>query len=98
MAANYIRRVREKLLTFAKAALDEEEDYVPYTNNKEEREFRENAYRTKRIGGSWSEHGLRNVSLCQLISRLDKGLFKKLKEVYIGEAGTLSFGVSLTGG
>ncbi|KXA90253.1 hypothetical protein AKJ57_04305 [candidate division MSBL1 archaeon SCGC-AAA259A05] len=98
MAANYIRRVREKLLTFAKAALEEEEDYVPYTNNKEEREFRENAYRTKRIGGSWSEHGLRNVSLCQLISRLDERLFKKLKEVYLGEIGTLNFSVNPAGG
>ncbi|KXA88749.1 hypothetical protein AKJ61_04275 [candidate division MSBL1 archaeon SCGC-AAA259B11] len=39
MAANYIRKVREKLLTFAKAALKDE--YVPYTNNKGEREFRE---------------------------------------------------------
>ncbi|KXA89176.1 hypothetical protein AKJ61_03425 [candidate division MSBL1 archaeon SCGC-AAA259B11] len=96
MAANYIRKVREKLLTFAKAALKDE--YVPYTNNKEEREFRENAYRTKRIGGSWSEDGLHNVSLCQLISRLDEKLFKKIKEVYLGETGTLNYSVSLAGG
>lgn len=96
LAANYIRRVKEKLLTFAKAALREE--YVPYTNNKEEREFRENAYRTKRIGASWSEHGLNNVSLCQFISRLDEKLFKKLKEVYLGKTGTLNYSVSLVGG
>ncbi|KXA93121.1 hypothetical protein AKJ64_01425 [candidate division MSBL1 archaeon SCGC-AAA259E17] len=81
LAANYIRRVREKLLTFAEAALHG--DYVPYTNNKVEREFRENVYRTKRIGGSWSDDGLLNVSLCQFISRLDEGLFREFKEVYI---------------
>ncbi len=96
MAANYVRKVKEKLLTFARAALEDE--YVPYTNNKEEREFRENAYRTKRIGGSWSEHGLHNVSLCQLVSRLDEKLFKKIKEVYLGETGTLNYSVSLAGG
>ncbi|KXA89924.1 hypothetical protein AKJ62_02055 [candidate division MSBL1 archaeon SCGC-AAA259D14] len=96
LAANYIRRVREKLLTFAEAAL--RGDYVPYTNNKVEREFRENVYRTKRIGGSWSDDGLLNVSLCQLISRLDEGLFREFKEVYVDEAGTLNFNVSLPGG
>ncbi|KXA96779.1 hypothetical protein AKJ38_02610 [candidate division MSBL1 archaeon SCGC-AAA259I14] len=37
MAANYMRKVKEKLLTFAKAALKSE--YVSYTNNKEGREF-----------------------------------------------------------
>ncbi|KXA96476.1 hypothetical protein AKJ39_04575 [candidate division MSBL1 archaeon SCGC-AAA259J03] len=63
-----------------------------------EREFRENVYRTKRIGGSWSDDGLLNVSLCQLISRLDEGLFREFKEVYIDEAGTLNFSVSLPGG
>ncbi|KXA89949.1 hypothetical protein AKJ57_04625, partial [candidate division MSBL1 archaeon SCGC-AAA259A05] len=39
MAANYVRENREKLLTFAIAAI--QGDYVPYTNNKEEREMRE---------------------------------------------------------
>ncbi|KXA98321.1 hypothetical protein AKJ40_04830 [candidate division MSBL1 archaeon SCGC-AAA259M10] len=95
-AADYVRRNGEKFVTFAKAALEGE--YVPHTNNKEEREMRELAYRAKKIGGSWSKDGLRNVSLCQTISRLDKSLFGKFKEVYLGEAGTLNYSVSPTGG
>jgi hypothetical protein len=94
--AGYIRRVRESLLTFAEAAL--RGDRVPYTNNREEREFRENAYNTKRIGARWSEHGPLQVSLCQFFSRLKEGIFKKVKEVYLGERGVLSYNVGLAGG
>ncbi|MGC8817526.1 MAG: ISH6 family transposase [Candidatus Hadarchaeum sp.] len=94
-AAGYVRRVRESLLTFAEAAL--RGDRVPYTNNREEREFRENAYRTKRIGARWSGDGLLQVSLCQLLSRLEEGVLNKVKEVYLGERGVLSYNVGLAG-
>ncbi|KXB03847.1 hypothetical protein AKJ45_00300 [candidate division MSBL1 archaeon SCGC-AAA261F19] len=96
MTAKYVRKNREKFLISAKAAL--REDYMPYTNNKEEREMREIACKAKGIGGSWSEHGLRNVGLCQLVFRLDEKLFKKIKEVYLGKVGTLSCSVNLMGG
>ncbi|KXB03835.1 hypothetical protein AKJ45_00240 [candidate division MSBL1 archaeon SCGC-AAA261F19] len=96
LAANYVQRIREKLLTFAEPRCVETAFPTPTAR------WRGNSGRMciepRGSAEAGPTIGLLNVSLRQLSSRLEEDLFRKFKEVYIGEAGMLNFSASLPGG
>lgn len=76
-AGGYVRRRMDDMLTFARAAMKNES--VPATNNREEREMRECAYRAKRIGARWSDKGLLKLMSLKFMDRFDKGFMERFK-------------------
>lgn len=96
LTAKYLDNHKEQLVTFAYAKLEGID--VPYTTNKEEREMRENAYRTKRIGARWSDKGLLNLVLCKFIERLQNRHFQEFVENYIGGKGYINYKIIPLGG
>lgn len=90
MAADFITLHIDEITTFARAA--EEGIKVPYTNNREEREMREFAYRAKRIGARWSVNGLQNLSSKKFIRRFDKESFINFENNLIGD-GEIKFAI-----
>lgn len=95
-SADYLDSHKEQLVTFAYAKLEGVD--VPYTNNKEEREMRENAYRTKRIGARWSDKGLLKLGVCKFVERLQNRHFQEFVKNYVGGKGYIDFNVIPLGG
>lgn len=95
-SADYLDKHKEQLVTFAYAKL--EGVNVPYTNNREEREMRENAYRTKRIGARWSDRGLLKLGVCKFVERLQNRHFQEFVKNYVGGKGYIDFSIIPLGG